>query len=116
MSEPEQSAAEWPNAPCVLDKVYVMDTQFDHRIIVMHEHSWGRFGTQMESMRQLLANQNDRIKELTADVAARDIKNADMLTRLENLRAVRRDEKRADIEGGLLLPGSVNFSSQPRKR
>jgi hypothetical protein len=101
MDQPQQPS-EFPNGPVVKGKFYVMDyspgTPHANRIIIMSEESWGDFGTTMESMRSILAKQNATIKELKADLAARDVLNADMLSRLEALRDVRRAERRPLIE------------------
>lgn len=109
------SETEFPNGKATLGKVYVMDTSYKneddspHRIIVMSEQSWGQFGTTMESMRQIMLSQDKRVRELIADVAARDIRVADTLSRLDALRDARRAEKRAEIEGDLITPGSGQF-------
>jgi hypothetical protein len=111
--------AEFPNGPAVKDKVYVMDTQFDQRIIVMSEGSWQDFATRQESMRQMLQKQDDRIKELLAENAVAKQVAADATTRLENIRHVRRNEMRSRIEGQvdeLVLPGDRKFSLDLTKR
>jgi hypothetical protein len=97
-SPPVEIQPEWPNGPAIKGKVYVMDTPFDHRIIMMSEESWGEFGTRLESLRQIAKKQHDRIKELLAESEARERVLADTLSRLDALRDIRRAEKRADLE------------------
>jgi hypothetical protein len=98
MDQPASQQPEFPNGPAARGKVYVMDTPHNQRIIIMSEESWADFGTNQETMRQLLGRQDKMIKELRADIAARDTRNADMLSRLEALRDVRRAERRPLIE------------------
>ncbi len=96
---------EFPNGPCIKGKVYVMDTPFEQRIIVMSEESWGDFGTMLQSLREIAKNQDNRIKELLAEAGARERILADTMSRLEALREVRRAEKRPEIEAQLNLKG-----------
>lgn len=119
---PSPAEAEFPNGPAIKGKVYVMDTQYDQRVIVMSEESWGEFGTRSESMRQMLQKQDTRIKELLAENAIAKQMAADAATRLDNIRHVRRNEMRSRIEGqvdDLVLPGDKQFSldfSQPKRK
>lgn len=104
---PSQSVeiqAEFPNGPCIKDKVYVMDTAHDQRIIIMSEESWADFGTNLQSLRGIAAAQDKRIKELLAESGARERVLADTMQRLDNLRAVRRAEKRPEVEAGMNIP------------
>lgn len=101
MSNPVEIVPEFPQGPPLKGKVY----SFDHnhqdgqvRIIVMSEESWGTFGTKMEEMRKILRAQDQKIRDMAAEGNARERVNADLLSRLDALRAVRRAEKRIDIE------------------
>lgn len=116
MSEQLQSSQpgpeEFPNGPAVRGRYYGMMSQHDQRIVVMSEESWNDFGTTLESYRRTAKTQDSRIKELVAQIAMEQGKVADAVDRLNALRDVRRSEKRAELEpGGLVLPGSVGFSS-----
>lgn len=95
---------EFPDGPCIKGKVYVMDAPWQQRIITMSEESWGEFGTRQETMRNLLAAQDKRIKELLAESAVQTRMHADTMSRLEALRTVRRAEKRPEIEADMNLP------------
>lgn len=106
---------DFPYGAPIKGKVYVMDHNYrdgsledgtDHtvRIIVMSEESWGDFGTMMQTARNMLRAQDDKIKTMIAENAARDRVNADLLSRLDALRAIRRAEKRPEIEADLNLP------------
>lgn len=108
----------WPDAACKRGLVYSSTSPYlnedgsVHEIVVMDMRSWVDFGTMQESLRQVARKQDARIKELMGVVASRDIALADVTNRLENLREARRNEKRADIEGGaLVLPGSSSFNT-----
>lgn len=114
---------EFPVGPCRHGKVYVMDTDgylnddgSVQRVVIMSEQSWNEFGTRLEQMRRIMASQDERIKELLATVAARDVLNAQAMERLNNLREVRRKELASRIEGDLILPGDEAFNSTQRKQ
>ncbi len=106
---------DFPYGAPVKGKVYVLDHNWragdlvdgvDHsvRIIVMSEESWGDFGTMMQSMRNMLQAQDAKIRTMAAEGSARDRVNADLLSRLDALRAIRRAEKRPEVEADLNLP------------
>lgn len=111
--------ADFPHGAPIKGKVYVMDHNYrlgdltnsegdrTVRIIVMSEESWGDFGTKMELARRVLKAQDDKIKQMIAENGARDKVNADLLSRLEALRAIRRAEKRPEVEKDLNLPTGV---------
>jgi hypothetical protein len=99
---------DFPEGRPIKGKVYVMDhlpgTPDAARIIIMSEESWGDFGTHMATARALLQAQDTKMKTMIAENAARDRVNADLLSRLDALRAVRRAEKRVDVEADMNLP------------
>lgn len=100
---------DFPHGRAKKGKVYAMDhlpgTSEEGRIIIMSEDTWGDFGTQMETMRRVLKSQDDRIKELNADIAARDIRHAGMLDKLEVYRELRRKELKPLIEAQVATLG-----------
>jgi hypothetical protein len=110
---PLSGANEWPNAACKRDRAYLMVTQFKneddspHRIIVLDERDWLVSGTRLEALRQVAMKQDRRIKELLADIAARDVRHAQLLDRMDALREVRRAEKRVDVEAQLGIIGDA---------
>ena len=65
--------------------------------VIMLKETWTNFGTYVESQRQVLANQDRRLKEVLEI-------NTEISRRLENLRAVRREEKRPEVESFLNIP------------
>jgi hypothetical protein len=75
------------------------------RIVMMTRETWLDYGTLVEKQRTTMADQNNRINELLEECRS-------ITTSLNNLRDVRRSEKRPDIEGGLILPGSNRFKSK----
>jgi hypothetical protein len=115
---PVEVEVDFPYGAPIKGKVYVMDHNYrtgsleegtDHtvRIIVMSEESWGDFGTKMETARQILKAQDQKIKTMIAEGNARDRVNADLLSRLDALRAIRRAEKRPEVEADLNLPKGI---------
>lgn len=104
-SQPVEIQPEWPTGPCIKNKVYVMDTPHDQRIIVMSEESWGEFGTLLQTLREVAKNQNQRILELVAESRASAVLLADAKERLEALRDVRRKEMRPEVEAQFNLKG-----------
>lgn len=108
--KPVQILPDFPEGPPIKGRVYAMDHMYGEsttRIIVMSEESWGDFGTKMEMARRMLQAQDGKLKEMIAENAARDRVNADLLSRLEALRAVRRAEKRIDIEADINTPQGI---------
>jgi O-glycosyl hydrolase len=82
----------------------------DTTLVFMTIETWRNYGTQMMQFRQTAKRQDDRIKELLATVAGYDARCSEMESRMENLRNVRRAEKRAELEQGLVLPGDTRFN------
>jgi hypothetical protein len=123
LSKPLETAGdEWPHGPCRPDQVYVMDTNWtdsvtltQQRVIIMSESSWTKFGTTMEQMRRQLERQDARIRELLGNAALAQQAKADAEDRLEAHREARRREKRAEIEGDLIVPGDPRFTNQRKK-
>lgn len=102
--QPVEIQPEWPAGPCIKGKVYVMDTPFSQRVIVMSEESWADFGTALASLREVAKHQDDRLKEVLAENSASARLLADAKDRLDSLRAVRRAEKRPEIEAQFNQP------------
>lgn len=86
------------------NKVYQSVGPDGTEIAVMSWETWVNMNTGIESLRQALSNQSRLLKEREADYDAAVRRLADVTTRLENLRAVRREELRKDIEGQLNIP------------
>jgi hypothetical protein len=121
-SQPSNQVAvepEFPYGAPIKGKVYLFDhhysigpvefaEQHTCRIIAMSEASWGDFGTMMQTMRNILKSQDTKIKTMIAEGQARDRVNADLLSRLDALRAIRRAEKRIDVEADMNLPTKGN--------
>lgn len=119
----ETAPGEFPNGPCKRGNVYGMDTAYANpdgspqQIIIMSIESWTDFGTTLESLRQVAAKQDERIKELLSDIAVRDLAVHKAQEAVEIHREIRRNEKRAEIGGemGLVLPGSHLFNKGKTK-
>jgi len=116
-SLPVEIQPDFPYGAPIKGKVYAMDHTYQigpleggdrHtvRIIVMSEESWGDFGTMLQSLREVAKNQDKRIKELLAEAGGRERVLADTMQRLDNLRAVRRAEKRPEVEADMNLPAT----------
>lgn len=80
-----------------LGKTYDTTGPNDEPCVIMLKETWVNLGTYIESQRQIMANQDRRLKEVIEI-------NTEISRRLENLRAVRREEKRPEVESFLNLP------------
>ncbi len=113
-SEPPLDAdpqAVWPQAPAIMNQVYAFsDPTHGQDMVAMLRISFLQHGTMIEELRRICTKQDARIRELLADIAVRDHKLADVEARLTNLRDIRRREKRADLEPGIVLPGDPRFN------
>lgn len=76
--------------------------------VIMTRKTWLDYGTLLESMRRANKDLDARCKELADESKSRG-------EALENLREVRRSEKRPEIEHGLVLPGSREFNKRKMK-
>jgi hypothetical protein len=74
------------------------------QLVIMSMESYMQQGTLIQSLRAVAANQDKRIKELLNQIAVCQSQLRDAQERLENLRAVRRSEKRPEVEAMLDLP------------
>lgn len=72
--------------------------------VIMSHTTWVNYGTMLESFRGVATSQDRRIKELLAENKILTAQNVDTRNRLENLRAVRRAEKRPEVEAMLDIP------------
>lgn len=108
-------APKWPQIPCADGCVYGAE---DPRhpgchIAVMSIQTWLNYGQQTEQYRRIAKQQDAQLREVKADLAVMTQRCTDAETRLNNLREVRRTEKRAELEpGGIVLPGSDRFKSR----
>jgi hypothetical protein len=96
-----------------------MESPFGEMVCIMSEPTWLEFATRQESMRQMLAKQDSRIKELLAENAAANILTADSQRRLDNIRHARRQELRRRIEPEvkeLLLPNDEDFAVPDKRK
>lgn len=67
-------------------------------IVVMLHDTWLDFGTNYETARSIIRNLTRQLGEAKAGEKAAISRLADVQTRLDNLRAVRRAEKRPEVE------------------
>lgn len=70
--------------------------------VIMTRKTWLDYGTLLEKMRVANVTLDARVKELAEESKSRG-------EALESLRDVRRSEKRHELEGSLVLPGSKHF-------
>lgn len=85
-------------------KVYDSNGPTGEKVVVMTHDTWTDFGTYLESLRSIARKQDINLKEVKAENAVLVKIAADDRTRLENLRAVRRAEKRSEIEALMETP------------
>lgn len=97
---PPSTQAEFPNGNAEDGKVYQMANPANplQQLVIMSMETYIKQGTLMQSLRQVAANQDKRIKELLGENKVLAQMISDTRTRLENLRAVRRAEKRPEVE------------------
>lgn len=100
-TEGQLAPAEWKMEQ---NKVYQSIGPDGTEIAVMSWETWINMNTGIESLRQALGNQSKLAAEKSAEYDAAVRRLADVTTRLENLRAVRREELRKDIEDQLNIP------------
>ena len=106
-------AATLENQPAAGEQPFVMkDNEYymtsgpnGEPCVIMTRETWLTYGTQLEGYRRNAILLEARVKELAEESKSRG-------EALEALRDVRRKEKRVDIEGGLLLPGSRDFTKR----
>lgn len=96
--QPEIQEPEFPNGPCRRGRVYsVLLAEGAPRTVVMSLETWGDHGTNLESLRAIARKQNEELVRVKAELT-------DAMTRLNNLRAVRREEKRVELEPFFINP------------
>lgn len=115
-AEPATAAAApapWPANRPVFQQVYgFTDPTWGVEMVAMMKETFLQHGTMIESLRRICKEQDARIRSLLADVAVRDQRLGDAMERLNNLRDVRRREKRAELEKELVLPGDPRFQQK----
>jgi hypothetical protein len=79
-------------------KVYESIGPSGEKIALMTHDTWVDFNTAVESLRQMARHFERSGKELKSDYDVLLKRFADTQTRLDNLRAVRRAEKRPEVE------------------
>lgn len=80
-----------------LGKTYDSTGPDGEPIVIMLKETWTNLGTYIESQRQIMSNQDKRLKDVLEI-------NEEISRRLENLRAIRREEKRPEVESFLNIP------------
>lgn len=100
--EPAAPAAPAPTMEC--GQVYESIGPTGEKVVVMTHETWTDFGTYLESIRAIARKQDVNLKLVKAENAVLVKMAADDRTRLENLRAVRRAEKRPEIEALMETP------------
>lgn len=114
--EPPSTEAEFPNGSAADGKVYQMANPANplQQLVIMSMETYVKQGTLIQSLRQVALNQDKRIKELLGENKVLTEMAANIRTRLENLRAVRRAEKRPEVVAELAATG-VEIISTPTR-
>lgn len=110
-SSPPSQLGQWPNVPAQRGKFYgVKDPVFKQDMLcVMTMDTWTDVGTFLKNSEIAMKKQADKIEELMRANTGLSAENRDLTKRMDNLRDVRRTEKRAELEGELILPGQRAF-------
>lgn len=92
-----------PAQPSQLErgKVYESLGPNGEPVVIMTNDTWLDFGTNMQSLRQAVSNLSRKNKEYEIGEKVLLARLTDVQNRLENLRAIRREEKRPEIEAVL---------------
>lgn len=85
-------------------KVYESVGPNGEKVNIMTEETWTDFGTNMQTLRQAVSHLNRQLKEAHINERVLLARLTDRETRLENLRAVRRAEKRPEVEAMISSP------------
>lgn len=80
------------------------------QMVFMTMETWTDTGTYMQSLKNIAASQDKRIKDQNESEKILLARLTDVQNRLDNLRAVRREEKRPEIEALLEMP--INTKAQ----
>lgn len=116
--EAPKTEAEFPNGSAADGKVYQMANPANplQQLVIMSMETYVKQGTLLQSLRQVAQSQDKRIKELLAENKVLTEMIASTRTRLENLRAVRRAEKRPEVVDELAAQGlTVSFNTNRRE-
>jgi hypothetical protein len=111
--QPELQMGQEPVPPAPPAQTLERGTVYDstgpngEKIVIMTHETWTDFGTYLESLRNIARKQDTQLKEVKAENKVLVAQAADARTRLENLRAVRRAEKRPEIEALMETPTST---------
>ena len=100
----EPAQPEQPVSTLERGKVYDSLGPNGEKISIMLYETWVDFGTNYETLRAIAKKQDQNLREVKAENTMLAKIAADDRTRLENLRAVRRAEKRPEIEALIDLP------------
>lgn len=105
---PSQPARNWPDVPARPGEYYALEDPI-HKdsgpLVVMLMESFTAVGTELQAYKQVARQQDTQLRELKADYAALKTSHEKNLEALNNLREVRRREKRAEIEKEIIMPG-----------
>lgn len=111
--QPPDTPAEFPNGNASDDKVYQMANPANplQQLAIMSMEGYVKMGTILQSLRAVAREQDKKIKELIAENKVLVELEAKTRSRLENLRAVRKAEKRPEIEQLIEMP--AGYASPP---
>jgi lipopolysaccharide biosynthesis regulator YciM len=113
--KPPATEAEFPNGNMVDDKVYQMANPANplQQMAMMSMETFMKSGTLIQSLRNVAKSQDKRLKELLNQLSVCQSQLKDAQERLENLRKVRKAEKRGEVEEMLDLP--FDYHTAPKE-
>ena len=114
-ADPSQS---WPFQPA-RPGIYYTTIDPGHpedQLVVMLMETFQMFGTELAQYKKTARAQDLRIKELLGAQSVLAQRAAELEDRLQAIRDVRRREKRAEMEDGLITPGDPRFSPQRNRK
>ncbi len=103
---PPVTEREFPNGNAIDGKAYQMANPANplQQLVIMSMESYMKQGTIVQGLRSVAASQDRRVKELLNQIAVCQSQLRDAQERLDNLRKVRREELRPEVEASLNLP------------
>lgn len=103
---PPATEREFPNGNAIDGKAYQMANPANplQQLVIMSMESYMKQGTMIQSLRGVAKSQDTRIKELLNQIAVCQSQFRDAQERLDNLRKVRKNEMRPEVEASLDLP------------
>lgn len=115
---PPDRTQEWPTARAEKGKFYAAPDPMhpDDMLCVMLMETWTIVGTVVKNQEVTMKTQHNKIQELLAANQSFERQVSSLNEALNNLRTVRRAEKRQELEGELILPGQREYFTNPKSK